>query len=95
MWLLKFVPLPALKNENKPAISRVDLWCETVYGPAKTELASPSMKSQLAKKRQFSAENCLARCAPWPTKHFSIIAASVTFEPADVMKSRAITAGPM
>ena len=30
MWLLWFVPLPALRNENRPAINNVDLWCVTV-----------------------------------------------------------------
>ena len=29
-WLLWLAPLPALKNENIPAISSEDLWCETV-----------------------------------------------------------------
>jgi hypothetical protein len=28
--LLWFEPLPALKNENMPAMSSDDLWCETV-----------------------------------------------------------------
>ena len=56
MWLDWFVPLPALKNENSPAISSVDLWCVTVYGPANTAQASPQKQSQLAKNTEFSAE---------------------------------------
>jgi len=30
MWLLWFVPLPALRKENRPAIRSVDLWCVRV-----------------------------------------------------------------
>ena len=30
IWLLWLVPLPALRNENSPAISSVDLWWVTV-----------------------------------------------------------------
>jgi hypothetical protein len=81
MWLLWLVPLPALRKENRPAIRSVDLWCVTVYGPAKMEQASPWKPPQLAKKTEFSAEDCLPRTQPWPTKQSQMIVPSVIFEP--------------
>jgi hypothetical protein len=54
--LLWFEPLPAFIKEKIPAISNVDLWWVTVYGPANIEQASPWYPPQLAKNREFSAE---------------------------------------
>jgi hypothetical protein len=47
MWFDWFEPLPAFRNENIPAISRLLLCFDTVNGPAKMAHASPPAKSQL------------------------------------------------
>ena len=56
MWFDWLLPEPAFKKENIPAISKVDLWCVTVYGPAKIAHASPCMPWQLLKKSDSPAE---------------------------------------
>ena len=73
---------------------RVDLWWETVYGPAKIEQASPWNPWQLAAKMECSAEYCLPRIVPWPTKQWVITEDSLTELPLVVMKCRAMTPGP-
>ena len=86
IWLLWFDPLPAFMNEKIPAISSVDLWWVTVKGPANMEHASPWYPPQLAKKSEFSAEYCFERVHPCPMKHLSITAASLTFDPEQMIK---------
>ena len=56
MWLLWLEPEPAFMKENWLAMSRVDLWCVTVKGPAKMAQASPFSPWQLLKKRESEAE---------------------------------------
>ena len=56
MWFDWLLPEPAFRKENIPAISKVDLWCVTVYGPAKIAHASPCMPWQLLKKSDSPAE---------------------------------------
>ena len=56
MWFDWLLPEPAFRNENIPAISSVDLWWVTVYGPAKIAVASPWKPWQLLKNSDSRAE---------------------------------------
>ena len=64
MWLLWFEPLPAFRNENKPAIKRLDLWWVTVNGPPNMAHASPWKPWQLQKYTESYIEKCLPKSVP-------------------------------
>jgi len=58
------VPLPALKNETRLAIIKVDLWWVTVYGPAKQAACFTMKCFAIGKEHEFSAENCFPILLP-------------------------------
>ena len=61
-WLLWLAPLPALKNENIPAISSEDLWCETVRDP-RSRNGSPFRRLMAKKERIDGREVFVQRAA--------------------------------
>ena len=89
-----FDPLPMLANERLQAIVRLDLWCETVCGAAKTETASPLANIPLANSRQSMAVKPCSTKQASPTKQRSMNAPSTTRAPGARIKSRAMTPTP-